>query len=287
MSEVVKLKITKAGLYAFFDARSNGIRLELSTMKYSSANFESVLMDERTSLPDIVSESHIVASGTSVETNTIRFITLINSASDLYIGSVGVYTAEGVLFAVASVPTGQLFRVYTGISFTATFGLSITAQVLENINVVVDQNTPIMYSMMLDHENHANPHPQYAKSAEVTDAIKDILKELDQITEGQSDIGGQMVGVGQDYVNVAGQRVSNGTVYINNSNKPIEVLVQMHMSDGESPMVINVNGKTLFDLYGHMLKGTLYLQIPITFMVQPFKGYSISGGTILRIHELK
>lgn len=284
MSEVVKLKITKAGLYAFFDARANGVRLELGSMKYSSANFESVLMDERVELPDIVSESHIVASGTSVETNTIRFITVINSTSDLHIGSVGVYTKEGVLFAIASVSSGQLFRVFTGISFTATFGLAITAQILENITVVVDQNTSLAYSMVLDHEVHENPHPQYAKANEVNSAIVDILQELDQITQGQGDLGGQMIGVGQDYNGVT--RHTNGTVYVNNTAKPILVTIQMYMSDGESDMVINVNGKILFSLYGHMLKGSLYLHIPITFIVQPFKGYSISGGNIMRIHEL-
>lgn len=284
MSNVVQLKITKAGLYAFFDARANGIRLELGSMKYSSANFESVLMDERTSLPDIVSESHIVASGTSVETNTIRFITVINSTTDLHIGSVGVYTKEGILFAVASVASGQLFRVYTGISFTATFGLAITAQLLENITVIVDQNTSIAYSMVLDHETHENPHPQYAKSAEVNSAIGEILTELDQISQGQGDLGGQMIGVNQDYIGVS--RATNGTVYVNNTAKPILVTAQMYMSDGESDMVIVVNGKVLFSLYGHMLKGSLYLNIPITFIVQPFKGYSISGGNLMRIHEL-
>lgn len=287
MSEVVKLKITKAGLYAFFDARANGIRLELASMKYSSDNFESVLMDERTSLSNIVSESHIVASGTSVQTNTIRFITVINSTTDLHIGSVGIYTKEGVLFAIASVTSGQLFRVYTGISFTATFGLSITAQLLENINVIVDQNTALAYSMVMDHEVHENPHPQYAKASDVNNAVNDILSELDQINQGQGSLGGQMIGVGQDYVDVTGVRASNGMVYVNNSPKPILVTVQMYMMDDRSDMLINVNGKQIFNIYGHMLKGTLYLRIPITFIVQPYKGYSISGGEIQRIHEMK
>ena len=78
MSEPIKLHITKAGLYAFFDARANGIKLEIDKMKYSSDNFVSVPQDTRTELNNIVSESNIVASGTSVETNTIRFVAVIN-----------------------------------------------------------------------------------------------------------------------------------------------------------------------------------------------------------------
>ncbi|WP_151812436.1 phage tail-collar fiber domain-containing protein [Acinetobacter bereziniae] len=285
MSEVVKLKITKAGLYSMFNARASGIKLELKTMKYSSDNFESKIMDERTSLNNIVSESSIVASGTSASTNTIRFITVINSNSELHIGAVGVYTAEGVLFAIASVTNGSLFKVYSGISFTATFGLAISPQVLGSISVVVDQNTPIVYSMINDHEIHENPHPQYAKASELLEKLNSIKKEIEAITQGQGALGGQMIGVGDDYVEVT--RKTDGTVYINNTNKPIMVFMDLYLTDNYDPMQLVVHGKRLGDLEGYMYSGTIYTRIPCSFIVGLWKSYSITKGEIKKCHELR
>jgi hypothetical protein len=287
MSEVVKLKITKAGLYSMFNARASGIKLELKTMKYSSDNFESKVMDERTSLNNIVSESSIVASGTSASTNTIRFITVINSNSELHIGAVGVYTAEGVLFAIASVPNGSLFKVYSGISFTATFGLAISPQVLNGVTIVVDQNTPIIYSMINDHEVHENPHPQYAKGSELEQALDDIKKQIDLINQGQGSLGGQMIGVGQDYVDVRSIRFNDGTLYINNTPKPILVCVEMEMNDDRQDLSVRVHDKEIFNLYGNQKPGSIWLRIPLTFIVSPYKAYCIDDGKVLRWHEMK
>lgn len=287
MSEVVKLKITKAGLSAFFNAQINGVHLELKTMKYSTDNFESVIMDERTSLSNIVSESFIVASGTSTATNTIRFITVINSNSELYVGSVGVYTADGVLFAVASKASGSLFKVYSGISFTATFGLALTAEVLNGVTVVVDQNTPIMYSLMANHEAHNDPHPQYAKGTELDQAIDTFNQQLGLLGQGQGTLGGQMIGIGQTYVNVKAQRLNNGTTYINNTNKPIHILIQFRLTDGNDPLVIRYNGEIITTMDARMNSGTIYVKVPFTIIIPPLHSYSVTGGEIEIWRELK
>lgn len=286
MSDPIKLKITRAGLTAFFDARANGINLEVDKMKYSSDNFISVPMDERTDLNNIVSESNIVASGTSIATNTIRFVTVINSNSELHVGSMGVYTKEGVLFAIASVPNGSLFKVYNGISFTATFGLTLNAQILEQINVILDPNTALAYSMVADHENHINPHPQYAKNSEVIDAINQINNELDGLNNGQGDLGGQMIGIGQSYKNVLPERKNNGTVYVNNTPKPIMIFMQFHYNDGLSDGWVTVDGLQIARMYGHQSNGSLNVYTPIMFILPPTKGYSVNGGRLMYWVEL-
>ncbi|AYA66862.1 hypothetical protein CDG62_00060 (plasmid) [Acinetobacter sp. WCHA55] len=286
MSDPIKLKITRAGLTAFFDARANGIRLEVDKMKYSSDNFISVPMDERTDLNNIVSESNIVASGTSIATNTIRFVTVINSNSELHVGSMGVYTKEGVLFAIASVPNGSLFKVFNGISFTATFGLTLNAQILEQINVILDPNTALAYSMVADHENHINPHPQYAMGSEVIDAINQIHQELDGLGSGQGDLGGQMIGIGQSYGNVLAQRRNDGTVYVNTTPKPIMVFMQFHCSDGLSHGIVKLDGYQIATMYANQSNGSMNAYIPISFILMPNKGYSVSGGRMMSWFEM-
>ncbi len=286
MSDPIKLKITRAGLTAFFDARANGIKLEVDKMKYSSDNFISVPMDERTDLNNIVSESNIVASGTSIATNAIRFVTVINSNSELHVGSMGVYTKEGVLFAIASVPNGSLFKVFNGISFTATFGLALNAQILEQINVILDPNTALAYSMVADHENHINPHPQYAMGSEVIDAINQIHQELDGLGSGQGDLGGQMIGIGQSYGNVLSERQNNGTVYVNRTPKPIMIFIQFLLSDPIPHGIVTLDGLNIATMHAQQSSGTLHVYCPVTFILMPNKGYSVNGGNIMSWIEM-
>jgi hypothetical protein len=75
----------------------------------------------------------------------------------------GVYTKEGVLFAIASVPNGSLFKVYNGISFTATFGITLNSQMLEDIKVILDPNTALALSLIADHEKTYQSAPAVCK----------------------------------------------------------------------------------------------------------------------------
>lgn len=286
MSEPIKLHITKAGLTAFFNAKANGIYLQIDKMKYSSDNFESVSMDDRTELNNIVSESNIVASGTDIKNNTIRFVTVINSTSELHIGSMGVYTKEGVLFAVASVANGALFKVYNGISFTATFGIALNAQLLEQITVILDPNTALALSLIADHEKHTNPHPQYAIAEDVSLALDQLKDELDGLNNDQGDLGGQMIGIGQVYGNVKELRKTDGTVYVNPTNKPIMVFIQFHCSDGLNPATVMLDGLNIATMYAQQSNGSMNAYIPITFILMPKKGYSVSQGRIMSWIEM-
>lgn len=152
----------------YFDAETNGFQLSISKLKYSTEKFASVVGDTRTNLPNVIAETPIMASATSVVENVIRFVTLISTIQELEVSSVGIYTTTGVLFAIASVETGTLFKVYPGISFTATFGIALNAQMLDQVNVVLDPDAALAYAMMITHESKTNPHPQYAKGTDLT-----------------------------------------------------------------------------------------------------------------------
>lgn len=180
MSDPVKLNITKIGLESALNADINGVEVKLAKIKFSTNRFASVSNDPRTTLTNIVHESAISAGGTSIEQNTLRLVSIVDSPSEYDIGSLGVYTEDGVLFAIASVETGSLMKILPRISFTMSFGMTLTPTLLERIVIAIDPETAYAVAMMFQHENHTNPHPQYLqKIASLEEAINNIVTNID------------------------------------------------------------------------------------------------------------
>lgn len=181
MTEPVKLIITKAGIEAALNAEVNGIVIELHKVKFSTANFTSVMNDPRTTLPNVVYESAIAAGGTSIGQNTLRCHAVVDSPTLLNIASVGLFTADGILFAVASAPTGELLKILPNISFIMSFGMTLQAALLDNIKVVVDPTAALAAALIYQHEKHINPHPQYATDLDVlalAEAVEDRIVKV-------------------------------------------------------------------------------------------------------------
>lgn len=181
MTEPVKLIITKAGIEAALNAEVNGIVIELQKVKFSTANFTSVTNDPRTTLPGVVYESSIAAGGTSIGQNTLRCHAVVDSPTLLNIASVGLFTADGILFAVASAPTGELLKILPNISFIMSFGMTLQAALLDNIKVVVDPTAALAAALIYQHEKHINPHPQYATDLDVlalAEAVEDRIVKV-------------------------------------------------------------------------------------------------------------
>ena len=111
MSDPIKLIITAAGLEAALNVELTGIVIKLDKVKFSTDLFESVVNDPHTDLANVVAESSIVAGGTSASQNTLRFTTMVNTNAEHTIGSLGLYTDDDVLFAIASVDTGYLMKL--------------------------------------------------------------------------------------------------------------------------------------------------------------------------------
>ncbi len=184
MTEPVKLIITKAGIEAALNAEVNGILIELDKVKFSTANFTSVMNDPRTTLPNVVYESAIAAGGTSIGQNTLRCHAVVDSPTLLSIASVGLFTRDGILFAVASAPTGELLKILPKISFVMSFGMTLQAALLDNIKVVVDPSAALAASLIYQHEKHIDPHPQYATDLDVlalAAAVEERVVKLQEI----------------------------------------------------------------------------------------------------------
>lgn len=178
MSDPVKLKLTKVGLDAALNAEINGIFIKLDKIKFSTDRFVSVPNDLRTALDNVVHESTIAAGGTSILQNTLRLFSVIDSPQAHSIGSIGLYTEDGVLFAIASVETGELMKMMPRISFTMSFGMTLSALLLDNIDVIIDEQSALAAALMFQHENHNDPHPQY--SAMINNLSKNVA-DMDQV----------------------------------------------------------------------------------------------------------
>ncbi|MCO8088183.1 phage baseplate protein [Acinetobacter indicus] len=145
-------------------------------------------MDPRTELSNIIHESGIVTGGVSEDRQTLRFMSVIDVPEEIEVKSLGVYTEDNVLFAVASVPAGNLFKVYGGISFVASFGLAVAASSSNIINITTDQNAAMSLVLMLDHERAANPHPQYlAAVRRVEQMLLDVEQRIHSVENRPSD----------------------------------------------------------------------------------------------------
>lgn len=166
MSDPIKLQITAIGLAKALDDQLNGLVVKLDKVKFSTDTFVSVPNDPHTDLANIVHEAPLVAGGTSASQNTLRFSVMVNASVEHTIGSIGLYTDDDVLFAVASVNTGYLMKLLPRVSFVMAFGMSLSTYLLENISVVIDSESALAVAMMFQHENHENPHPQYAFDAD-------------------------------------------------------------------------------------------------------------------------
>lgn len=300
---IVKLKITKIGIESAVNADARGLKVELSHIKYSADYFESTVMDERTNIPNVIFESSIEVGGTSEDGRTLRLFSTINAPSSMQINSLGVYTTEGVLFAVASVTNGNLFKVFTGISFIASFGMTFSASLLEMITVTTDENTAQSLILMAQHELSSNPHPQYLridkikehivipKVPDASTTVKGIVMLADNLvtddpnkalTARQGMIlarqlsAGVGLGIGQEYIPVT--RTNNGTRYYNNTGQPIAVLLSMGVNQGRPTTEIRVNEKYIGNIWMTITGRSIYTTTPITFIVPDGSFYQIFGS---------
>ncbi|OTG87895.1 hypothetical protein [Acinetobacter sp. ANC 3813] len=181
MADPVKLKITKQGFQSALNAQLRGIKISLDKVKYSSTNFVSVPNDDRTTIGNIILESSIAAGGISTSQNTLRLMTLVDASSDTDVASLGIYTDDGVLFAVASAESGTLLKIPSSLSFVMSFGMTVNSFVLEGINIVIDQNTALAMALILEHENHPDPHPQYALKTQLSALERNLLEQIDDL----------------------------------------------------------------------------------------------------------
>lgn len=181
---LIILNITDVGIKAALDANNLGIKVELGTVKYSSDSFISVPEDPITELNNIIAETPIANGGVSEDGRTFRFSSILNLQNETAIGSLGVYTKEGILFAVASAPTGSLLKAFGGIGLIVSFGLAMSHEAANGIKISIDRESALIIGLISQHEKAANPHPQYeSQLRDINGNFFDFMNWANQIDE--------------------------------------------------------------------------------------------------------
>ncbi|AWL27135.1 hypothetical protein DJ533_00175 (plasmid) [Acinetobacter defluvii] len=176
--------VTHVGRNAALNAELVGLVLKLDKMGFGDGH--GVSNDTVASLASKKQETEMSAGGVQPATNTLMLGINYTPTQDLNASEIGIYTEDGVLFAIARKEVGHFFILSKGIPFIASFGLRLGGIDAERVQLSVMQDAPIAQQMIFDHESHPDPHPQYTK------AVSDLKKYVDDFfNQFSGDIDGQ------------------------------------------------------------------------------------------------
>ncbi len=136
-----------------------GLKLQLSEIGYGSGQY--IATKERTNLENKLGSNKIVSGDIEPTSHTLRFSCTLYANTIIEVYELGLFSDDGVLFAVASSTDEPLFVIYPSIAFVGSFGLLLDDLDTTNISVVTDPNGALSLVLMENHNAHPNPHPQY------------------------------------------------------------------------------------------------------------------------------
>lgn len=153
-------RITKAGLAAFFNAQSTGVKLELTHMGYGTASYDPV--GDETALR-AEAKRLAIGAGTRISEYQIRISSIWASDTDsVDVSEVGFY-AGNILFAVASRATGGPYLYKRpGSNLIFSYDWTIAVVPVSGLEIKVDPDT----MALLIHMSDVNAHPQYLTTTE-------------------------------------------------------------------------------------------------------------------------
>ncbi len=141
------------------DNSNTGLKLHLAEIAYGSGKY--VATKERKKLENKLNSSRIVSGDIEPNSHTLRFSCTLYAKTITEVYELGLFSDDGVLFAVASSIDEPLFVIYPDIAFVGSFGLLLDDLDTSNISVVTDPNGAVSLVLMENHLAHENPHPQY------------------------------------------------------------------------------------------------------------------------------
>ena len=161
MVKSIIFKITEAGKFAALSANEDSAQLKVNLVKVAVGTGQYTVTGNETALQNKIKESEIVSGDVEVESNTLRFSASMAADAITPIYEVGLFTDDGVLFAVASSTTEPLLSLYPNVMFVMAFGLSLNDIEARNITVSTDPSGAIAIVIMQQHLAAPDPHPQY------------------------------------------------------------------------------------------------------------------------------
>lgn len=161
MADPIIFKITEAGKFASLSASEDSAKLKVNLTTVAVGTGRYVVTGNETGLQNKIKESDIVSGDVEPESNTLRFSASMAANAITPIYEVGLFTDDGVLFAVASSTTEPLLSLYPNVVFVMAFGLSLNDIEAKNVTVTTDPSGAMAVVIMQQHLAAPDPHPQY------------------------------------------------------------------------------------------------------------------------------
>ncbi|MGP5192897.1 phage tail-collar fiber domain-containing protein [Psychrobacter celer] len=152
-------KITEAGKQSALQAIGDDTKILIDLTHVAAGKGKYTPTGSETALKNEASRSDIV-SGEVID-KTLRFSSTMYADDIIPVYEMGIFTKEGVLFAVAASNTDPLVTLYPNIAFVAAFGVAIDDMDVDSVTVSIDANANLASVLMQNHVAATNPHPQY------------------------------------------------------------------------------------------------------------------------------
>lgn len=133
MSTALKPLITKAGLAAIWNATSTGVQAEIAYIGLGSQGY-TPNFDQKALRAQVV--KYPVSGGEKLSSSLIHLTALADDDKAFWVREVGIYFADGTLFAVWSSPDTPLTYKAAGTELLMAYDLSLEALPADSVTIV-------------------------------------------------------------------------------------------------------------------------------------------------------
>lgn len=161
MAQPIIFTITEAGKQAALNANADSAQLKINLTQVAVGTAPHLPTGLEAALTSEVKRGSIVSGDIEVNSNTLRFTTSMSGDTKTDVYEVGLFTDDGVLFALAGSNTTPLFSLHPDITFVIGFGLSLQDVAAGSVTVSTDPNGALSVVIMENHLAAPDPHPQY------------------------------------------------------------------------------------------------------------------------------
>lgn len=133
MSTALKPLITKAGLAAIWNATSTGVQAEIAYIGLGSQGYTPTV-DQKALRAQVV--KYPISGGEKLSSSLIHITALADDDKAFWVREVGIYLADGTLFAVWSSPDTPLTYKSAGTELLMAYDLSLEALPADSVTIV-------------------------------------------------------------------------------------------------------------------------------------------------------
>lgn len=133
MSVALKPLITKAGLAAIWNATSTGVQAEIAYIGLGSQGYTPTV-DQKTLRALVV--KYPISGGEKLSSSLIHITALADDDKAFWVRELGIYLADGTLFAVWSTPDTPLTYKAAGTELLMAYDLSLEALPADSVTIV-------------------------------------------------------------------------------------------------------------------------------------------------------